>query len=221
MPTLPALHASGSAAALRIRDHLRGLRWGVPYPLRNGILPLLRIGFRDCEAKMNGGYRRAIPYAADDSPDRLWAGSGPVRWIMRGGKPVAWQCETTIELPAEQCSVGTVRLPLSQRPLERVCGHERICISCKAHFQSNSKKTAKWCPDCRLKRQKQKQSEWEKKYRTTGKNITPKPRKCARCGAEHTSPSHRNHCKACQVIHHREQARKRAAERREEAKGEI
>ena len=121
---------------------------------------------------MNGGYRRAIPYAADDSPDRLWAGSGPVRWIMRGGKPVAWQCETTIELPAEQCSVGTVRLPLSQRPLERVCGHERICISCKAHFQSNSKKTAKWCPDCRRKRQKQKQAEWEKTHRT-GQNIPP------------------------------------------------
>lgn len=37
---------------------------------------------------MNGGYRRAIPYAADDTPDRLWAGSGPVRWIMRDGKPV-------------------------------------------------------------------------------------------------------------------------------------
>ena len=97
MPTLPALHASGSAAALRIRDHLRGLRWGVPYPLRNGILPLLRIRFRDCEAKMNGGYRRAIPYAADDTPDRLWAGSGEVRWLVRDGKPVNRQGQALLQ----------------------------------------------------------------------------------------------------------------------------
>ena len=168
---------------------------------------------------MNAGYRRAIPYAADDTPDRLWAGSGPVRWIMRSGKPVTSQCETASQVSVEQRSVSTtMRLPLSHRPLESVCGHERICFACKTHFQSNSKKTAKWCPACRLKRQKHKQAEWEKKHRT-GQNTPPKPRTCARCGAEHTSPSYRNHCKSCQIIHHREQARKRAAERREEAKG--
>lgn len=177
---------------------------------------------------MNGGYRRAVPYAADDTPDRLWAGSGPVRWIMRSGKPVNSQNEA-IQRETRQCSIADApdvgRLPLSQRPLTSVCGHERICIACDAHFQSNSncfiqssRLTAKWCPDCRRKRQKQKQAEWEKTHRT-GQNIPPKPRTCARCGAEHTSPSHRNHCKSCQIIHHREQARKRAAERREEAKG--
>ena len=170
---------------------------------------------------MNGGYRRAIPYSAEDTPDRLWAGSGEGRWLVRNGKPVNSQGEA-LQRETCQCSIADAgpdigRLSLSQRPLTSVCGHERICMACDAHFQSNSNKTAKWCPACRRKRQKQKQAEWEKKHRN-GVKIAPSL-KCSRCGAEHTSPSHRNHCKACQLIHHREQARKRAAERREEAKG--
>jgi len=228
VPTLPALHASGSAAALRIRDHLRGLRWGVPYPLRNGILPLLRIGFRDCEAKMNGGYRRAIPYAADDTPDRLWAGSGEVRWLVRDGKPVNRQGQALLQGPLErretrQGSIGEAgphigHLPLSHRALSAVCSRGRVCIQCDTHFQSNSSKAAKWCPDCRAKRAKQQRIDWVKQHRA----AQPKPPKtCPRCGSSHTSSSRLNLCQACQVIHHREQARKRAAERREEAKGEI
>lgn len=177
---------------------------------------------------MNGGYRRAIPYASDDSADRLQSGSGECRWLVRDGKPVNLQGRALLQMPVERretrqgaTGLGSPHIgatPMSHRALSAVCARERVCIECDAHFQSNSKKTAKWCPACRLKRQKHKQAEWEKKHRT-GQNTRPKPRTCARCGAEHTSSSHRNHCKSCQIIHHREQSRKRAAERREEAKG--
>ena len=189
---------------------------------------------------MNGGYKTTIGYSW--TPDRFAVQTGAGRTLVQGGKPLTADGagllrraqRALLESATEKAHskqygatgrekrppVSIGRIPLKHRPLTGPIMVEHMCEMCREKFESGSKKaTVRWCLSCRKKRRCEQGKAWVKQNRT-GIAAAPVPaRECERCHQHSATPQSR-WCKECQVIMHREYARKRAAERREEKRVE-